>query len=121
MIDYRSSGFCQATSFGNACPQQNYTLPYIAGLNYTALATFISKANASEDCTWALVYLSVGTNPNKSHNAPGLYANLFRPAGATEQSKLPVVVVSTRVTPNDGTMASEVFLPVVLRRGFRNW
>ena len=33
-----------------------------------------------------------------THNIPGLYANVFRPAGVTEQSKLPVVVVSTCVT-----------------------
>ena len=46
----------QATTFGNACSQQNYTLPYIQGLNYTALVTFVSKANASEDCTRVFAY-----------------------------------------------------------------
>ena len=29
-----------------------------------------------------------------AHRITGLYANVFRPAGVTEQSKLPVVVVS---------------------------
>lgn len=44
-------GLHQATTFGDACSQQNYTLPFIADLNYTALITFVSKVNASEDCT----------------------------------------------------------------------
>ncbi|KAF9643417.1 sterol esterase [Thelephora ganbajun] len=66
-----SSDTILATTFGNACPQQNYTLPFIPNLNYTALVTFVSKVNASEDC---------------------LFANVFRPAGVTENSKLPVVV-----------------------------
>ena len=43
--------FYQALSFGDSCFQQNYTLPYIPGLNYSVLAGFASKANQSEDCT----------------------------------------------------------------------
>jgi acetylcholinesterase len=43
----------QATTFGDACSQQNFSLPSIPGLNYTALVTFVSKVNASEDCTCA--------------------------------------------------------------------
>jgi acetylcholinesterase len=49
-VHRRFRGPHQATTFGSACLQQNYTLPEIPGLNYSALATFISKANASEDC-----------------------------------------------------------------------
>ena len=30
---------------------------------------------------------------DKTHSVTGLYANVFRPAGAAEKSKLPVVVV----------------------------
>ncbi|KAF9789721.1 Alpha/Beta hydrolase protein [Thelephora terrestris] len=60
-----------ATTYGDACLQQSYTLPIVSGINYTVLAGFSTKANASEDC---------------------LYANVVRPAGVTEQSKLPVVV-----------------------------
>ena len=41
----------QATTFENACSQQNYAQPYILDLNYTASITFVSKANASEDYT----------------------------------------------------------------------
>jgi hypothetical protein len=95
----------QATAFGNACPQQNYTLPYIPDLNYTALASFVSKVNASEDCKPLFLHLQAGHNEirnlTKSLNASGLYANVFRPAGVTEKSKLPVVVVSTCVILND--------------------
>jgi len=32
---------------------------------------------------------------DETHHSTGLYANVFRPAGVTEKSKLPVVVVST--------------------------
>ena len=39
---------------------------------------------------------------DKTHAIAGLYANVFRPAGVTEQSKLPVVVVSTCIIQNDG-------------------
>ncbi|KAF9789744.1 sterol esterase [Thelephora terrestris] len=65
------SGTKLATTYGNACFPQEYTPPLIPGINYTILAGFLPKANASEDC---------------------LYANVIRPAGVTEQSKLPVVV-----------------------------
>lgn len=60
-------------------------------------------------------------NPTQTQNAPGLYANVFRPAGVTARTKLPVVVVSTRGILNDGLIASELFLPVVLRWRFRDW
>ncbi|KAF9789755.1 Alpha/Beta hydrolase protein, partial [Thelephora terrestris] len=65
------SGTKLATTYGNACFPQEYTPPHIPGINYTILAGFLPKANASGDC---------------------LYANVVRPAGVTEQSKLPVVV-----------------------------
>ena len=57
----RLRGLYQATSFGDACSQQNYTVPYIPGLNYSALATFVTKVNASEDCACIYVDLRVGT------------------------------------------------------------
>ena len=88
----------QATTFGNACPQQNYTLPYIPDLDYTALATFFSNANASEDCGCYLPVLEsvrYELEVDRTHNTSGLYANVYRPSGVTRQSKLPVVVVST--------------------------
>jgi len=37
---------------------------------------------------------------DETDNTPGLYANVFRPAGVTERSKLPVVVVSTYIIQN---------------------
>jgi len=39
-------------------------------------------------------------NWDGTHNITGLYANVFRPTGVMEQSKLPVVVVSPRVVRN---------------------
>jgi hypothetical protein len=45
------SCFCQATRYGNACFPQEHTPPHIPGINYTILARFRPKANASEDCT----------------------------------------------------------------------
>jgi len=38
---------------------------------------------------------------NESHGITGLYGNVFRPVGVTEQSKLPVVVVSPCIIQND--------------------
>ena len=86
-------------AFGNACSQQNYTLPQIQNLNYSALATFVSRAKPSEDCT-CFVYASLcigerETSSDWTLNVSGLYANVYRPSGVTQQSKLPVVVVST--------------------------
>ena len=46
-----------------------------------------------------------GTKPDKTH-IPGLYANVYRPPGVTEQSKLPVVVVSTHEILNDALLTS---------------
>jgi len=40
---------------------------------------------------------------DETDNTPGLYANLFRPAGVTERSKLPVVVVSTYMIRNENS------------------
>ncbi|KAH9947437.1 Alpha/Beta hydrolase protein [Amylocystis lapponica] len=64
------TGVQNATAYGDACPQQSYTLPYYPGLDYSVLEFFVSHANASEDC---------------------LYINVIRPAGS-EGQKLPVVV-----------------------------
>jgi acetylcholinesterase len=47
--------------------------------------------------------------PNRTYNVPGLYANVFRPAGVTEKSKLPVVVVSTHPIMIDGVVVPETF------------
>ena len=56
----------------------------------------------------------------KTPNVSGLYANVFRPAGTTENSKLPVVVVSISVV-YPKIMVSELVLPVVLWRCFHDW
>ena len=43
---------------------------------------------------------------DETHSTIGLYANVFRPTGVTEQSKLPVVVVSPRIIQNDVLISS---------------
>jgi hypothetical protein len=53
----RFTCFCQATTYGNACLEQNYTLPVVLGINYTVLAGFSTQANASEDCMGLFVDL----------------------------------------------------------------
>jgi hypothetical protein len=60
-------------------------------------------------------------NPTNADNISGLFANVYRPAGVTEKSNLPVVAVSTRVILNDGLVVSKLFLPVLLWRSFRVW
>ena len=65
------------------------------------LAAFTSNANYSEDCTY-----SANRNWDGTHSITGLYANVFRPTGVTEQSKLPVVVVSPRVIQDDAPITS---------------
>jgi hypothetical protein len=45
----------------------------------------------------------------------GLYANVLRPTGVTEQSKLPVVVVSPCIIQNDVLISSTWRFPVDLR------
>ena len=116
LLDYTNKFYLyQTATFGNACPQQNFTPPYIPGLDYTVLDPLVSKVNASEDCKLA----QRDMNPPKKLNVSGLYANVLRPVGVTEKSKLPVVVVSTRVILSD-LVVSELFLPVVLWRSFRN-
>jgi hypothetical protein len=42
---------------------------------------------------------------DETDSVTGLYANVFRPSGVTEQSKLPVVVVSPCIL-QDGLMTS---------------
>ena len=49
-----------------------------------------------------------GTTLDETHRISGLYANVLRPAGVTEKSKLPVVVVSTYITLIDRLMFSEL-------------
>jgi len=65
------NGVKDATVFGDSCLQQYYTLPGIKDLNYTALQTFVSKTNHSEDC---------------------LHLNVFKPTKISPDEKLPVVV-----------------------------
>ena len=116
--------FCQATTYGNACFPQNTTLPSIPGINYTELAGFTPKANASEDCTCFLCRLNWREHETKFDeklDVSGLYANVVRPAGVTEQSKLPVVVVSTCAILGDALMVSELLLQVDLWRWFHSW
>ena len=56
---------------------------------------------------------------NRNPRNSGLYANVLRPAGVTDKSKLPVVVVGAHVVLNDSLAVPELFLPVVLRRRLR--
>jgi len=41
-----------------------------------------------------------------THSSTGLYANVFRPTGVTEQTKLPVVIVSPRLIQDDTLIPS---------------
>jgi len=43
---------------------------------------------------------------DETHSIVGLYANVFRPTGVTEQSKLPVVVVSSCIIQNGSMISS---------------
>jgi hypothetical protein len=61
------------------------------------------------------------TKSDEKPDVTGLYANAVRPAGVTEQSNLPVVVVSTWAILDEAPIDSETSLSVVLRRGFRYW
>ena len=54
-------------------------------------------------------------------DALGLYANVVRPAGVEEQSKLPVVVVSTCAILGNAMTVPELLLQVVLRGWFLYW
>ena len=65
------------------------------------------------------LHISELTQHDTQPDQLGLYTNIFRPAGVTEESKLPVVVVSIAIRLNYGPTVSELFLPVVLRRSFR--
>lgn len=60
-----------ALNFSDSCPQQNYTLPKLPDIDYSPLRGFVTKVKPSEDC---------------------LYLNVFRPAGVSVDTKLPVVV-----------------------------
>ena len=51
-------------------------------------------------------------------NTLGLYANVIRPAGITEQSKVPVVVVSTCAILGDLLVVSESLLQWIYGGGF---
>ncbi|KAF9646185.1 carotenoid ester lipase precursor [Thelephora ganbajun] len=66
-----SKPFFPASNFSNSCPQQNYTLSQLPGIDYSPLRGFVSKVKSSEDC---------------------LYLNVFRPVGISADAKLPVVV-----------------------------
>ena len=52
---------------------------------------------------------------DETDSITGLYANVFRPAGVTEQSKLPVVVVSPRIIQNCPIISSNWSFAVDLR------
>ena len=43
---------------------------------------------------------------DETHSITGLYANMFRPTGVTEQSKLPVVVVSPCIIRGSSMISS---------------
>ena len=98
--------------------QQNFTLPNIPNIDYTSLITFVPQANSSEDC---MRFTGIESAPfDETHVVIGLYANVFRPAGTTEQSKLPVVVVSSFII-QDGTLISSNWrFAVVLWRVVRH-
>ena len=115
------SCFPQVTTYGNTCFPQNYSPPLIPGINYTALAGFASKANASEDCTFFLWWLEHERKSDEKLDVLGLYANVVRPAGVTEQSKLLVVVVSACAILGGTMTVSELLFQVVLWRCFRYW
>lgn len=64
-------GVQQATQWGASCPQQNYTLPNLPGIDYDPLAILHTQVKPAEDC---------------------LHLNVFRPANTASDAKLPVVV-----------------------------
>ena len=55
---------------------------------------------------------------DETHNIAGLYANVFRPTGVTEQSKLPVVVVSPCINRGGPMVFYNWRFAVDLRRSF---
>lgn len=77
-----------ALNFSHSCPQHNYTLPRLPGIDYSPLRGFVTKVRASEDCEFDHL-ISLGEIPK---NDSGLYLNVFRPAGVSADAKLPVVV-----------------------------
>ncbi|OCH92071.1 alpha/beta-hydrolase [Obba rivulosa] len=62
----------KATTYGDSCPQQSFSLPPIQGIDYSALRGFTPMARQSEDC---------------------LYMNIVRPTATQSDAPLPVVVV----------------------------
>ena len=55
-----SKQFFPALEFSPSCPQQNYTLPKLQGIDYSPLRGFVSKVNASEDCERDRMFVFTG-------------------------------------------------------------
>lgn len=98
------TGTFDATAMAPSCPQQDITLPIPSVLVQEAVDALLNTIYGvvfpdSEDCECFLTTVSnaenMGLDIGMTHTVIGLYINVIKPSNATNESALPVAVVST--------------------------